>query len=127
MAKQRHSVLVVDDDQVVRTVLINILKREGYRVVEATNGKEALAIIKQNVPDFVITDLVMPEMGGLDLLIEIKNDYPDVRVAVITGHPGSFTPEEIIANGADHYILKPFHANQINQALRDMAEAVCVI
>lgn len=121
MSRQQRSVLIVDDEKVIRSVLSKIVKREGFTVIEAANGKEALAKMSQNPADFIITDIMMPELDGMELLVQVKKDYPNVRVAVITGHPGSFTPEEVIASGADHYILKPFKSEQICRAMQEMA------
>lgn len=105
----------------IRSVLARIVKREGFAVIEAANGKEALVKMSVHPADFIITDIRMPELGGMELLIQVKKDYPEVRVAVITGYPGSYTPEEVIANGADHYILKPFKSEQICRAIQEMA------
>lgn len=115
-----HTVLVVDDEEFVRTILTRILKRDKFIVHEAKDGKEAMAQIAANPPDFVISDIRMPEMDGMELLVHIKKDHPGVGVAIITGHPGAYSPEELIANGADHYIIKPFKADQISRAMREM-------
>ena len=124
MTRQPRSVLIVDDEELLRSILSTIITREGFSVLEAANGLEALTIMQQNPVELVITDVIMPEMDGMELLVQIKKDYPRTRVAVITGHPGNSTPEEAIANGADHYILKPFQSDQICSALRDMAKTI---
>lgn len=119
MVRQK-SVLVVDDEHVIRTILSQILRRDGYSVSEASNGKEALVKMTEQPIDFVVTDIRMPEMDGMELLIELKNKYPKIPVAVITGHSGSYPPEDLIAAGADQYIVKPFKKDQISLAMRKM-------
>lgn len=118
----KGSVLVVDDEQFIRTTLAQILERNGYEVREAVDGKDALTKLSEHSADFVITDIKMPNVDGMELLVEIKKKYPGVGVAMITGFSGSYKPEELIANGADHYILKPFKADQIRRALNEMKE-----
>lgn len=116
----KRSVLVVDDEDIIRKILSQILERDGYSVAEATNGKEALVKMADHAASFVITDIRMPEMNGLELLIELKDSFPGVRVAIITGHSGSYPPKDLIAAGADQYILKPFKKEQIRAAMLKM-------
>ncbi len=79
-------VLIVDDEVNIRRVLAAMLKREGYEATTAADGEQALAVLAKTPVDVVVTDLVMPRMGGMDLLRRVSADFPDVPVIVITAH-----------------------------------------
>jgi CheY-like chemotaxis protein len=82
-------ILVVDDDEHVRAVVTRLLRSEGYEIIEAANGKEALECVEQagGGIDLVITDLVMPVMGGREFVEEMHRRYPDIEAIWISGHP----------------------------------------
>ena len=113
----RATVLVVDDEQFIRELLARSIKREGYLVSEAGDGREALEILRDNHIDIVISDIKMPNMDGWQLLEEIKKEYPDVSVILITAYAGDHTPEHAIEAGADYFITKPFKNVEIARTL----------
>ncbi|HEY4612405.1 MAG TPA: sigma-54 dependent transcriptional regulator [Bacteroidota bacterium] len=100
-------ILVVDDEQIIRESLGFILKKEGYTVEEASNGREALE--KQSVQPFdvIITDIEMPEMRGIDLMGEITRRTPQTFVMIITAFGSIETAVQALRSGAHDYILKP--------------------
>ncbi len=107
-------ILVVDDDDGVRDALSEFLRSLGYVVVPVANGEEALTEFGKNAFDVVMADLIMPNMDGMELLRrirEIKNN--DVIFLMITGHPSIGTAVEAINRGADDYITKPFHLEDV--------------
>ena len=107
-------ILIVDDDKGVREVLTEFLNSLGYVVVGAENGEEALTLYRQGAFDVIMADLIMPNMDGMELLgrvRESKND--DVIFLMITGHPSIGTAVEAINRGADDYITKPFHLEDV--------------
>ncbi len=107
-------ILVVDDDEGVREALSEFLRSLGYVVVPVTNGEEALTEFGMGEFDVVMADLIMPNMDGLELLRrirEIKNE--GVIFLMITGHPSINTAVEAINRGADDYITKPFHLEDV--------------
>ena len=114
------SVLVVDDEQTIRQILARIVRRDGYTVEEAVNGKDALEKMSANRFDLVITDVKMPEIGGLELLAKIKSDYPDTKVVIITSHVGDTTSSQVLSAGADQFIEKPFKNFEISRTLSDL-------
>ena len=115
-----YSVLVVDDEQTIRQILVRIVRRDGYAVQEAVNGKDALEKMSTSRFDLVITDVKMPEIGGLELLAKIKSNYPDTKVVIVTSHVGDMTAAEVISAGADQFIEKPFKNFEISRTLADL-------
>ena len=102
------SVLIVDDDALVRSFLAMILREEGHVVVEAPNGKEALGRFMNTDFDLAITDLKMPGMSGLELMQECKKNKPDVHWIIITAYGSIGNAVEAIKAGASDYLTKPF-------------------
>jgi two-component system response regulator AtoC len=107
-------VLIADDEINIRRVLEAILRRDGYEVVTAANGLEALAGMNRGVHT-VITDLKMPGLDGMALLRKLSADYPDVPVVMITAHGSVENAVEAVKLGAFDYIEKPFDQEQIRQ------------
>jgi len=102
----RH-ILVVDDEPLVRNSLSELLKLSGYAVSSVSGGKEALALLKDYNADIVITDIKMPEMNGIQLLKQIKNQSPDTAVILITSYGSIDNAVDAIKEGAYDYITKP--------------------
>jgi DNA-binding NtrC family response regulator len=109
-------VLVADDELNMRRVLEAILRREGYDVITAANGIEALGGMSANVHT-VITDLKMPGLDGMALLKKLSVDYPDVPVVMITAHGSVENAVEAVKLGAFDYLEKPFEQEQIRQVV----------
>jgi two-component system, NtrC family, response regulator AtoC len=109
-------VLVADDELNMRRVLEAILRREGYDVITAANGIEALGGMKADVHT-VITDLKMPGLDGMSLLKKLSVDYPDVPVVMITAHGSVENAVEAVKLGAFDYLEKPFEQEQIRQVV----------
>jgi two-component system response regulator AtoC len=115
-------VLVVDDEENLRIVLRTLLKRHGFEVETAQSGEEALALVDRFGPDFVITDVKMPKMGGMDLLatLKAKGDMP--TVIVMSAYGNLDLAIEAIKAGAYDYVHKPFKPDEIVFALRKAEE-----
>jgi len=107
-------VLIADDEINIRRVLEAILRRDGYEVVTAANGEEALAGMSRDV-NTVITDLKMPGLDGMGLLKRLSVDYPDVPVVMITAHGSVESAVEAVKLGAFDYVEKPFDQEQLRQ------------
>lgn len=107
-------ILVVDDDKGVREALSEFLISLGYTVVMAENGEEALRQYRKGEFDVIMADLIMPNMDGMELLRRIRDTKNDeVIFLMITGHPSIGTAVEAINRGADDYITKPFHLEDV--------------
>ncbi len=107
------TVLVVDDESMLRRLLEKVLKKEGYNVHLAPSAKDALDILRDNTVDIMISDIRMPEMDGFALLKAVKADYPDVGIIMMTGYADAYTVKDALLLGADDYITKPFKSAEI--------------
>ncbi len=101
-------ILVVDDEPVVVKSCERILVPEGYSVESASNGNEAIVKLGKNGYDLVITDLMMPDMDGIELLRWIRNSKPDTGVVIITGYPSQESIKEALSLRIIDYLPKPF-------------------
>jgi DNA-binding NtrC family response regulator len=111
--KTNITILVVDDDEMVRDVLEQLLQRKGYNIKGVGGAKEALAYLKCNRVDLVVTDIVMPEMDGFELLQVIKKSFPDIGVIMMTGYGDAGSVKEALSLGADEYFTKPFKGQEV--------------
>ena len=104
----RYNVLVVDDQEAMRSLIVALLSRRGHSCFGADNGVEALRKALANKFDAVITDIVMPEMDGITLTKELLKRFPNLPVMVITGHDDESSSVAAISAGAKEFIKKPF-------------------
>ncbi len=104
----RPGILIVDDEEIVRSSCLRILAPEGYGIDTAENGAAALEKLRDGSFDLVLTDLMMPGMTGIDLLKHIKEEWPDTEVVVITGYGTVKTAVDALKYGVYDYIEKPF-------------------
>ncbi len=116
--KREPMVLVVDDDERIRSLLMDTLSALGYHPVGAKNGEEALSLLDTEKLDLVITDVRMPNMNGLSLLKNIKNRNPLLPVLIITGYNFAYTKDQAMENGADGFLAKPFRIGKIEELMR---------
>lgn len=109
----RARILVVDDERFVLDLLRKVLERRGHEVELAGNGVEALERLSQAAFDLVLTDVVMPEMDGFELLRQVKARYPGVKVIVLTGFARRQSISDFLLYGADDYLSKPFQVPEL--------------
>ncbi len=115
-------ILVVDDEEVIRELLIRTLESKGFNVETVENGLIALEKIKTNVFDVLITDLKMPKINGIDVLKEIKKSNPFTEVIIITGYPTIEAAVEAMRIGAADFISKPFDLETIHSIIKRILE-----
>jgi len=113
MADKHESILIVDDEAVVRQVLSQRLAPEGYRCEEASTADEALAKIRSTPVQLVILDIKMPGKSGIELLPEIKAAHPDIAVIMATAVIDISTAIECMKQGAYDYLAKPFNLDEV--------------
>ncbi|MFT6866020.1 MAG: DNA-binding NarL/FixJ family response regulator [Cyclobacteriaceae bacterium] len=116
--------LLVDDHELFLEGIISLLSGEPSIVIQGTaaNGKIALEKIRENQPDVLITDLSMPEMGGIDLVKKVKAEYTDIKILVLTMHNDRATISEIMMAEAEGYVLKNTDRAQLVKAITKVAD-----
>ncbi|NOY68955.1 MAG: response regulator [Deltaproteobacteria bacterium] len=116
------NILVIDDSAEIREVIYKILQEEGHDVAVSINGKEALKLLKLNPRiDLVITDIIMPEKEGIETIIELKRDYPKIRIMAISGGGYGNAGDYLVAAkrvGADSTLCKPFDRQELIDTLQ---------
>ncbi|MFP2958780.1 sigma-54-dependent transcriptional regulator [Myxococcus sp. 1LA] len=115
-------VLVIDDEANLRKVLAAMLRRDGFDVTVAENGEQGLAEFHKNGADIVVTDLVMPKVGGMEVLGTIRAANPDVPVIIITAHGTVDSAVDAIKAGAFDYITKPFDQAELSSVVAKAAK-----
>ena len=117
MSTGPHTVLVVDDEPPIRKLLRMGLATEGYKVLEAPNGKSALELAAQH-PDVIILDLGLPDLQGLDLLRVLRAQNERAAIVVLSSRGDESGKVEALDNGADDYVTKPFGMNELLARMR---------
>ncbi len=113
-------ILVVDDSALVRMKCAKLLSGNGYEVIEAKNGLEAVERYKECKPDGVLLDIIMPEMHGLTALHEIRKIDPVAKVAMMTAMGQRNTVIEALQGGARDFVVKPFREGRVLDTVRKM-------
>ena len=114
-------VLVVDDEELVRLTLRQMLESEGHDVLEARNGREAVAIQNKTPADIVLTDIIMPEQEGIETIIQLRRQAPNLRIIAISGGGRMKNLDflRVAANvGADATLTKPFTTDELVEVIR---------
>lgn len=106
-------VLVVDDEEMLRSLLARILEREGYSVSTAAGARQALAFLEKSDFQIMVSDVKMPEMSGFELLKQAKQKYPRMAVVMMTAFGDEFTIKEALNLGAEGYVTKPFKSHDL--------------
>jgi two-component system response regulator AtoC len=109
----RHTVLIVEDEPRMRDVLCIALEGVGYRTLRAGNGREALEVLRRDDTDVVLTDQRMPDMGGHELLVELRARWPNLPVVLMTAYGSVKEAVEAIKIGAFDYLTKPFEMDEL--------------
>jgi EAL domain-containing protein (putative c-di-GMP-specific phosphodiesterase class I) len=116
-ADSRRRVLVIDDEPAVVKALCLLLEKKGFAVSAANNAREALALLERSKFDVILTDIIMPEISGVELLRQLRRHDLDVPVILMTAGPTLDTALEAIAYGAQQYLLKPVEPEELVVAL----------
>lgn len=124
----RIRLLIVDDEQSIRRLCMTVGEALGYTCMEANSGETALALLEEQPAHMILTDMVMPNMSGLEFLEKVKKLLPRSEVAVMTGHGSVETAVQAMKLGAYDYIGKPFSPlEELRLFLRRMAEKVHLV
>ena len=113
-------ILVIDDEQLLRSTVVTILTRAGFSVEDASDGEAGIAMFHKNPPDIVLTDIFMPNRDGIEIIKELKQSSPWTKIIAMTGG-GHLRMMEIASAakvlGADHVLDKPFDSESLLAAI----------
>ena len=114
-----HKILVVDDEEQVRAVIQRILETFGYTVITAENGEEGLkAALADSGVELVLTDVVMPIMGGFDMITAILSARPDMEVIFMSAYTGDEQLAEQVSAGRARFLAKPFKPSELDRKVK---------
>lgn len=109
--------LVIDDDDQMRQMLKQMLERAGYEIIDAPDGQTGIELYRQNPTDLIITDLIMPQKDGMETIIELKRDFPNVKIIAISGGSRAMDPRDYLHYttqfGIVHTLTKPFDPKEM--------------
>ena len=115
--KKRPYIMVVDDEQAILRLLNRTLEPEGYGVIVTDNGRAALELLEEHMPDLVILDIMMPGLDGFQVLNLIRQ-RSSVPVIMLTAKREASTARDALGLGADDYVRKPFHTHELLARIR---------
>lgn len=113
----KNKVLIVDDQNGIRILLVEVFSSEGYETFQASNGKQALEIVKNHAPDIVLLDMKIPGMDGLEILKHIKNIDSETKVIMMTAYGELDMIKEATELGALMHFTKPFDIDELRMAV----------
>ncbi len=118
-------ILLIDDDPAVRFLISDILEECGYEVITAVNGTEGLRSLALEQPDLVITDIIMPDMNGIEVIMKVKSANPEGKIIALSAG-GRITPERYLETamevGAQKVLTKPVAHQELTDAVREVLE-----
>lgn len=118
LAMGTQTILVIDDDQGVRRSVCSLLEREGYCTLAASNGAEAMKALRESPIDLVITDIVMPDMEGIETCMAIRRQYPRLKIIAMSGATGASDYLAMAQRlGASLTLQKPFGKKELLKAV----------
>jgi DNA-binding response OmpR family regulator len=114
-------ILVIDDDEAIRSLIKTLLGRKGFEVQEAPDGVVGTRIFREKPADLVITDVFMPEKGGLDTIVDLRKDFPDVKIIVMSGGGSTMSADGCLllakGLGVQRTLFKPLRMRELLEAV----------
>lgn len=108
------TILVVDDEEMLRSLLQTLLERDGYRTLSAASVAEARELLREQSVDVIVSDIKMPGESGYDLLRYVRENHPDIGVVMMTGYGDLYSVKDAMLHGADEYVTKPFKGAEMS-------------
>ena len=123
MSKEHPVVLVVDDEKTIRNIICRTLKKSGCECIEAPDGTEALRLANKHILDIVLTDLKMPNMGGIALIEWLRRTHPSLPIIIMTGYADVQSARKALRMNVSDYLVKPFESlNEVQAAVASAIE-----
>jgi len=118
-------ILVIEDDIDFNQILCKVLIKKGYEVLSAINGKEGLSLYEKNLADLVITDILMPEQDGIEVILKLKKMSHDVKIIAISGGGQDISGQEYLQSvraicNIEHTLTKPFEKDRLLQIIQEL-------
>jgi diguanylate cyclase (GGDEF)-like protein len=113
-----ESILIVDDDEEINTVLEKILNSLGFSVRSVLGGEDALRFLNDMTFTFMLTDMRMPHMDGMELIKKVSDGFPDVSIIAMTGYSEGYRYIDVLNSGASDFIKKPFESDELEAKIR---------
>lgn len=114
------TILIIDDEPAIAEVVAEVLTDEGYMTLTASGGRDALALLAEHRPDLMLLDVYMPEMSGLDLLRQLRDDEALARIPVVMMTAGTLNDLELSRSGATQVLSKPFDVEALISTVRTL-------
>jgi CheY-like chemotaxis protein len=125
MERGTETILLADDEPLVRNLIVTLLNNQGYTVLEASNGSEALQLAQEHSNDkidLLLTDVVMPHMDGVQLSIEFRRLFPQARIILMSGYTEESKLQRVITEPNVEFIEKPFRPQTLMHKVREMLD-----
>ena len=116
---ESNRILVIDDEERIRSTISMILEHAGYRVDTAENGKQAIKKAEANFYNLALIDIRLPDMEGTELLTTLKKTTPKMVKIILTGYPALQNAVSSINQGADYYMIKPVDAEELLRVIKE--------
>ncbi len=124
MKQKIFRVLIIDDEELIRKICVRALKTSGYELATAENAEEGIKLLKQKKYDLVISDMIMPGIGGLGIVRWIKENGPDIEIIIISGQATIEEMIEVMRLGIYDYIMKPFEIEKFRRVISHCVEKI---
>ncbi len=119
-------ILIIDDNDEFRDMLTTTIKRNGYEVVSASDGKEGIDLYREKPADLIITDIIMPNKEGIEVIFEFHKDFPDTKIIAISGGGGGSAEDYLkmagLAPNVKCTLQKPFAMKDLLQAVKEVLD-----
>ncbi len=118
-------ILIIEDEEMMREFLRELLEEAGYQVEEAENGVVGVELYRKAPADLVITDLFMPEKDGIEAVLELQSDFPEVKIIAVSGgsRMGRIDLLSVVGDlGVQRVFRKPFHTSEVLEAVKELLE-----
>ncbi|MCB2201341.1 response regulator [bacterium] len=109
----QRSIMVVDDELLIRDLLYDFFTGQGWSITVAESGSKALELLERQSVDLVLSDIKMPDMDGLQLAEELRRSHPETPVVLMTGYPSVESAVSALRARVEDYVIKPFNINQL--------------